>query len=658
MEQQQTREMDRRTERRTAVVTGAAGFIGAAVCRELLSKGWQVYAIIRPGSAAARLPRGEEALQLIEGDLLQPSSWQGQLETAAAAGERFDCWLQLGWAGVAGAARNDAWQTANVEAAADSVRLAARLGCNSWIGAGSQAEYGQMEGRADEGAIEAPTTAYGRAKLTAGRQALEEATLHGLNGYWVRIFSVYGPDDNDNWLIPGLVRQLMAGESPAMTLGEQRWDYVYIDDAAASFTLLAEQSTAARHKHLASTTAAVSEESQHRERKLGRRLDPAPGVYNLGSGVSRTIRDIAEHVREEVAAQLPRGLPLGVPQASSDDISDLEHSHIEYTPDGRRVPIIRYGVVPYRDDQVMMMEADTAKLQRETGWRPRTALADGIKRTVASYADALEQSRSVAVKRAIVTMAYRSNSSHVGAALSAADIMVALYFHVLRVDPNQPDAPERDKLVFSKAHASTALYAVLAERGYFPRNVLDSYSVDGGQLPGHLDRKAAPGIDASAGSLGHGLSIGTGFAIADRQAGRSSRTYVVLGDGECNEGSIWEAALVASSLKLNQLIAVVDCNGWQGFDRTEPLSPYASLADKWRAFGWEAIEADGHDGNALIHALDHQSVESRPTVVLARTVKGNGVDFMADTLEWHYKSPNDAQWQAAVEQLGGREGKG
>ncbi|MBD3918176.1 transketolase [Paenibacillus sp. PR3] len=304
------------------------------------------------------------------------------------------------------------------------------------------------------------------------------------------------------------------------------------------------------------------------------------------------------------------------------------------------------------------MEADTAKLQRETGWRPRTALADGIKRTVASYADALEQSRSVAVKRAIVTMAYRSNSSHVGAALSAADIMVALYFHVLRVDPNQPDAPERDKLVFSKAHASTALYAVLAERGYFPRNVLDSYSVDGGQLPGHLDRKAAPGIDASAGSLGHGLSIGTGFAIADRQAGRSSRTYVVLGDGECNEGSIWEAALVASSLKLNQLIAVVDCNGWQGFDRTEPLSPYASLADKWRAFGWEAIEADGHDGNALIHALDHQSVESRPTVVLARTVKGNGVDFMADTLEWHYKSPNDAQWQAAVEQLGGREGKG
>jgi|GEM_PF-295157 len=657
MEQQQAREMNRRYERRTAVVTGAAGFIGADVCRELLSRGWQVYAIVRPGSAAARLPRGEEALQLIEGDLLQPSSWEGQLEAAAAAGERFDCWLQLGWAGVAGTARNDPSQAANVGAAVESVRLAARLGCSSWIGAGSQAEYGQMEGRADEGAPEAPTTAYGHAKLAAGRQALAEAALHGLSGYWIRIFSVYGPGDNDNWLIPGLIRQLLAGESPAMTLGEQRWDYVYIDDAAAAFTLLAEQSSAARHKRLASTTA-VWEGSQHQVRQLGRSLDPAPGVYNLGSGVSRTIRDIAELVRAEVAAQLPRSLPLGEAQAAACDSSETEHPLTEYTLDGRQVPIIRYGAVSYRKDQVMMMEADTGRLERETGWRPRTELVDGVKRTVASYADALERVRSAALKRAIVTMAYRSNSSHVGAALSVVDILAALYFHVLRVDPNRPDAPERDKLVFSKAHASTALYAVLAERGFFPRSVLDGYSMDGGQLPGHLDRKAAPGIDASAGSLGHGLSIGTGFAIADRQAGRGSRTFVVLGDGECNEGSIWEAALIASSLKLDQLIAVVDCNGWQGFDRTEALSPYASLADKWRAFGWEAIEVGGHDGKALIQALDHRSVESRPLVVLARTVKGHGVDFMADTLEWHYKSPNAVQWQEAMKQLGGGEGRG
>ncbi|GMK42113.1 hypothetical protein PCCS19_51720 [Paenibacillus sp. CCS19] len=649
MEQQQTRELNVSYERRTAVVTGAAGFIGAAVCLELLRRGWRVYAVVRPGSAALRLPRGAEALQLMEGDLLQPSEWQGRLEAAAAAGERFDSWLQLGWSGVAGSARNDASQAANVEATIESVRLAARLGCSSWIGAGSQAEYGQMEGRADEGAAEAPTTAYGRAKLSAGRGALKEAAHHGLSGYWVRIFSVYGPGDNDNWLIPGLIRQLLAGESPTMTLGEQRWDYLYLDDAAAAFTELAVQSAAARRKHLASAVS-DGKQLQLRDRKLGRRLDPAPGIYNLGSGESRAIRDIAELVRKSVSERLPRSLPPYEEEALP--------AQVEYTSDGRRVPIIRYGAVPYREDQVMMMEADTAKLQRETGWRPRTALAEGIQRTVASYADAEERSHSIAVRRAIVTMAYRSGSSHVGAALSAADMLLALYFHIVRVDPNRPDAPERDKLVFSKAHASTALYAVLAERGFFPRSVLDSYSIDGGQLPGHLDRRSAPGIDVSAGSLGHGLSIGAGLALADRQAGRSGRTYVVLGDGECNEGSIWEAALVAASLKLDHLAAVVDCNGWQGFDRTEPLSPYDSLADKWRSFGWEAEEVDGHDAKALVQALDRRGQEGRPRVVLARTVKGYGVDFMADTLEWHYKSPNTAQWQEAVEQLGSGEGPG
>ncbi|PWW06265.1 transketolase N-terminal domain/subunit [Paenibacillus cellulosilyticus] len=635
MEQQQTREVNRGHVRCAAVVTGAAGFIGAAVCRELLSRGWRVYAVIRPGSKAERLPHGHGALQLVEGDLMQPAQWETQLETAAAAGERFDSWLQLGWEGVAGSMRNDDSQAANVEATVESVRLAARLGCSSWIGAGSQAEYGQMEGRVDEGAAETPTTAYGRAKLASGRQALEEAALHGLSGYWVRIFSVYGPGDNGSWLIPGLIRQLMAGESPAMTFGEQRWDYLYIDDAAAAFAALAEQSTAARHKQLASEMA-YGGANNRVFRKPGRSFYPSHGVYNLGSGESRTIRHIAELVRQAVAARLPRSLPS----------------------DNKRVPMIRYGVVPYRDDQVMMMEADIAKLQRETGWSPQTMLTQGVGQTVDAYADVIDRDRGAAVKRAIVTMAYRSNSSHVGAALSVADLLLALYYRILRVDPQQPAAPDRDKLVFSKAHASTALYAVLAERGYLPRNVLDSYSIDGGQLPGHLDRKSAPGIDSSAGSLGHGLSIGVGFALADRLAGRDSRTYVVLGDGECNEGSVWEAALVAASLKLDHLIAVVDCNGWQGFDRTEPLSSIASLGDKWRAFGWEVDEVDGHDSNALVKALDTRSQNGRPRVVLARTVKGHGVDFMADTLEWHYKSPNTAQWKDAIAQLGGEEGKG
>ncbi|MWC26680.1 transketolase [Paenibacillus sp. MMS18-CY102] len=289
-----------------------------------------------------------------------------------------------------------------------------------------------------------------------------------------------------------------------------------------------------------------------------------------------------------------------------------------------------------------------------TGWKPVVALADGIERTVAAYAKRIEQERRLAIKRTIVTMAYRSNSSHVGAALSVADIMLSLYFHVLRVDPAQASDPRRDKLVFSKAHASTALYAVLAERGFFLREVLEGYAIDGGRLPGHLDRKSVPGIDASAGSLGHGLSIGVGFALADRLAGRDSRTFVVLGDGECNEGSIWEAALVASSQGLDSLVAIVDCNGWQGFGRTDELSPLASLSQKWRAFGWDVIEVDGHGEAQLIAALGQPVAGGKPKAVLARTVKGHGVDFMANTLEWHYKSPNQAQWESAMMQLGGK----
>lgn len=356
------------------------------------------------------------------------------------------------------------------------------------------------------------------------------------------------------------------------------------------------------------------------------------GVYNLGSGASRPIRDIAALVRQAVACRLPRAIAGG---------------RLEPPP-------LRLGAVPYREDQVMLLEADIGKLTGATGWKPAVTLEDGIERTVAAYVARIEQERRLTVKRTIVTMAYRSQSSHVGAALSVADILLALYFHVLRVDAARPDDPRRDKLVFSKAHASTALYAALAERGFFSRQVLEGYAIDGGRLPGHLDRKSVPGIDASAGSLGHGLSIGAGFALADRLAGRDSRTFVVLGDGECNEGAIWEAALVASSQQLRGLRVIVDCNGWQGFGRTDELSPLAALSDKWRAFGWEVVETDGHDLTKLTAALDAPSLSGKPAAVLARTVKGFGVDFMADTLEWHYKSPSKAQWEAALLQLGGK----
>ncbi len=253
------------------------------------------------------------------------------------------------------------------------------------------------------------------------------------------------------------------------------------------------------------------------------------------------------------------------------------------------------------------------------------------------------------VRRAVVRMAHRAHASHVGSALSMVDILCVLYWRILRIDPRRPGRADRDRFLLSKAHGSSALYAVLAERGFFPARLLDGYALDGGRLPGHLDRDAAPGIEISAGSLGHGLPIGVGLALALERAGRRARVVVLLGDGECNEGSVWEAAMLAATLRLKHLTAVVDANRLQGFGRTHEIMGQDNLAARWRAFGWTAIAADGHDVDALTDAL--RAPQAGPKVVIAHTVKGKGVSFMEDRLEWHYRSPTDAQFEQAMKEL-------
>lgn len=248
------------------------------------------------------------------------------------------------------------------------------------------------------------------------------------------------------------------------------------------------------------------------------------------------------------------------------------------------------------------------------------------------------------VRRHVLGMAFRSQSSHVGAALSIVEILVSLYFGVLRTDPARPAEQNRDRLVLSKAHGSAALYAVLAERGFFPASRLEEYYVDGGSLPGHLDRQSAPGIEFSAGSLGHGLPAALGMAIA-----RRGRVFAVVGDGECNEGSVWEAAMLASHLKLDNLTVIIDYNKIQSFGRTDEVIE-SNLQDRWRAFGWDARRADGHSFRELLRAL--RAPQSGPKAVIADTVKGRGVSYMEDRLEWHYRSPDEKQYEAALEELG------
>jgi transketolase len=255
------------------------------------------------------------------------------------------------------------------------------------------------------------------------------------------------------------------------------------------------------------------------------------------------------------------------------------------------------------------------------------------------------------IKHSIIRMTHYSYSSHVGSCLSIADILYALYFRVLNIDPKVPHKADRDKFILSKGHGSAALYATLAEKGFFPKAYLDKFYIDGGILPGHLDMDAVPGVEVSAGSLGHGLSVGVGMAVANRQMNNPGRVYVLLGDGECNEGSVWEAIMLASTIKLSNLTAIIDYNKLQSFGRTNEVIDQKNMAERWKSFGWEVYEVNGHKLDELERAFSLP--QTGPKVVIAHTVKGKGVSFMEDRLEWHYKSPNDEQYAQAIKELEG-----
>jgi transketolase len=240
------------------------------------------------------------------------------------------------------------------------------------------------------------------------------------------------------------------------------------------------------------------------------------------------------------------------------------------------------------------------------------------------------------IREHVIDMAAGPEGAHVGGAFSCIEVLTALYFAVMRVDPQRPDDPARDRFVLSKGHAAAGLYAALAERGYFPVDELAGYARPGSRLMGHPVR-AVPGVELPTGSLGHGLALACGFALAARYEGRDSRSFVVLGDGELQEGSVWEAAIAAASLRLDRLVAVVDRNGLQLTGPAERIAPMEPLAERWRAFGWAVREADGHDLPRLVEQLAEAPWEpGRPSVLIARTVKGNGVPFLAGRTESHY----------------------
>jgi transketolase len=253
----------------------------------------------------------------------------------------------------------------------------------------------------------------------------------------------------------------------------------------------------------------------------------------------------------------------------------------------------------------------------------------------------------------VIEMSHAAQAAHLASSLSCCDIVTAAYWGVLNIDPGRPKEELRDRFILSKGHAAAALYAALAFRGFFPIAELDTYCKDGGKLAEHPPANLLAGVEAATGSLGHGLPIACGMAVAGRIKGQSFRVYALLSDGENNEGSVWESAMFAAAQRLDNVCVIVDYNKWQATARSNETLMLAPLADKWRAFGWDIMETDGHDVGRLAALMQNvPNGSGRPVAIIAHTVKGKGVSFMEDDNNWHYRAPTADEVVKAHRELG------
>ena len=269
------------------------------------------------------------------------------------------------------------------------------------------------------------------------------------------------------------------------------------------------------------------------------------------------------------------------------------------------------------------------------------------------------EKKAIEMRMDILDMIYTAQAGHPGGSLSATDIVTALYFRVMRVDPRNPQNPDRDRFILSKGHACPVWYAALANRGYFERAQLKTLRKLNSILQGHADMKKTPGVDMTVGSLGQGICVGIGMALSARLNKRAYHVWVIVGDGEMQEGSVWEAALAGAKWKLDNMTVIVDNNGLQNDTYTASVMPMEPVAEKWRAFGWHVLEIDGNSMAQVVEALEcAQQIHGKPVAIIAATVKGRGVSFMENMPEWHGKAPNSTQFEQAMAEVAGGLGGG
>ncbi|MBS0623551.1 MAG: transketolase [Verrucomicrobia bacterium] len=253
----------------------------------------------------------------------------------------------------------------------------------------------------------------------------------------------------------------------------------------------------------------------------------------------------------------------------------------------------------------------------------------------------------------IIRMSHLGEAPHLGSSLSCIDLITCAYETFLQISAQSPDDPLRDRFFLSKGHAVTALYAVLAHKGFFSKKLLETFNQDGSCLPEHPTPKCVPGVEIATGSLGHGLSLGIGHALSAKIQGHAYRVMVLMSDGECNEGSVWEAALFAPAQRLDNLIAIIDFNKWQATGRSEQIMQLSPLKEKWMSFGWQTYEIDGNSVEDILALLNNLPIgQGKPIMIIAHTVKGKGISFMEDNNNWHYRIPTAAELDQAKQELG------
>lgn len=270
-----------------------------------------------------------------------------------------------------------------------------------------------------------------------------------------------------------------------------------------------------------------------------------------------------------------------------------------------------------------------------------------------SYDIAELRSMAQQIRGKIIEMSHKSGAAHLGSSLSCVDTLVALYWNALSINPDNPSDPDRDRFILSKGHATSTLFATLAFKGFFPVDVLDTFAMPGGRLDEHPGPNCIAGVEAATGSLGHGLPLGIGMALSCRIQKQKYRVFALLSDGECNEGSVWEAAMFAAGQHLDNVMAIIDFNKWQATGRSCEVMALKPLKEKWKSFGWSAYEIDGHNMSELVDVLNNfPDGSGKPVAVIAHTVKGKGVSFMEDDNNWHYRIPDKEEVMKAKMELG------